>query len=81
MLMVVLDDYSRYPVVEVIHSTSANTVISTLDRVLSLFATPETLRSDNGTPFNSEQFKLYAKHMGIKHRRIIPWQTLVLNGL
>ena len=60
MLMVLIDDYSRYPIVEVIHSTSANTVITALDRVLSMFSTPTEIRTDNGPPFNSLQFKQYA---------------------
>src|SRR5664279_966221 len=72
MLMVVIDDYTRYPVVEVINSTSANTVIATLDRILSLFSIPTEIRTDNGPPFNSEQFKQYATLMGFHHRRVTP---------
>ena len=29
--------------------------------------------SDNGTPYNSEQFKQYAKYMGFKHTKKIPY--------
>jgi hypothetical protein len=32
MLFVVIDEYSRYPEVEIVRSTSANTVILKLDR-------------------------------------------------
>jgi len=73
MLMVVMDDMSRYPVVEVINSTSANTVIAALDRVMSLFSIPEVIRTDNGPPFNSQQFKEYAETIGFKHRKITPY--------
>ena len=34
MLFVVIDEYSRYPEVEIVRSTSANTVIPKLDRIL-----------------------------------------------
>jgi len=72
MLMVLIDDHSRFPIVEVINSTSANTVITALDRILSMFMIPETIRTDNGPPFNSEQFKQYSNYMEFHHRRITP---------
>jgi len=28
--------------------------------------------TDNGAPFNSEEFRKYLKFMGIEHRRITP---------
>jgi hypothetical protein len=73
MLMVVMDDMSRYPVVEVISSTSANTVIASLEILFSLFSIPEVIRTDNGPPFNSQQFKEYAVLRGFKHRKITPY--------
>ena len=72
MLIVVIDDYSRYPVVEVVNSTSANSVITIFDRVLSLFPTPEIVRTDNGPPFNSTVFRQYSDYLGFKHRKITP---------
>ncbi len=68
MLLVVMDECSRYPVVEIVHSTSANSTIAALDRVLSMFSIPEVLKTDNGPPFNSEQFANYAAYMGFKIR-------------
>ena len=72
MLMVVIDDYSRYPAIEIINSTSSNTVISALDRVLSMFPIPEVVKTDNGPPFNSDVFKQYAAYLGFKHRKVTP---------
>lgn len=72
-LLVLTDDYSRYPVVEIINSTRAEIVIPILDKILSQFGVPETIRSDNGAPFSSEQFQQYAKYMGFNHRRITPY--------
>ena len=61
-LLVIIDDYSRFPVVELVRSTSANTGIPVLDKVLSTFGTPDILKSDNGAPFNSGQFHSYAEN-------------------
>src|SRR6218665_1589320 len=46
--------------------------IPAFDRVFSKFGTPVTVKSDNGSPFNSEQFKKFAQYSGFKHRRITP---------
>ncbi|VDI62350.1 Hypothetical predicted protein [Mytilus galloprovincialis] len=52
LLFVITDEYSRYPVVEVIKSDSASTVIPVLDKVISTFGIPKVIKTDNG-PFNS----------------------------
>lgn len=71
-LFVITDEYSRYPIVEIVRSVSANTVIPVLDKVLSEFGYPQTIKTDNGSPFNSYQFEQYAKHSGFRHRKITP---------
>ena len=40
-LLVVTDDYSRYPVVEFVNSTSSYHVIHVLDKIFSMFGVPE----------------------------------------
>ena len=50
-LPVIIDEYSIYPVVEIVRSTSANTVIPEFDKVMSTFGIPGVLKSDNGTAF------------------------------
>lgn len=47
-LMVLIDEFSRYPVVEIVRSVSASVVIPVLDKVLSVFGFPTVLKSDNG---------------------------------
>ena len=71
-LLVVIDDYSRYPEVQLLHSTSVKAVIPHLDRIFSTFGIPKVLRSDNGPPFNSAEFKQFAAHLGFEHRKITP---------
>lgn len=71
-LLVLTDDYSRYPIVEIVNSTSARTVIPVLDRVFAMFGVPQTVRTDNGPPFNSSDFAKFAMFLGFKHRKITP---------
>lgn len=71
-LLVVIDDYSRYPVVQPVRSTSAQSTIRKLDEIFALFGIPKIIKSDNGPPFQSEEFRKFCKTLGIKHRRITP---------
>ena len=54
--LVIIDDYSRYPVVEIVSTTSSAAVIPKLDSVFSIFGVPKVVKSDNGPPFNSDKF-------------------------
>lgn len=71
-LLMVTDDYSRYPVVEIVKSTSAAMVIPKLDKVFSEFGVPDVVKSDNGPPFNSKEFASFADDLGFKHRKVTP---------
>ena len=71
-LFVVIDAYSRFPEVEIVRSTSANSIIPKLNRIFSAHGIPHVIRSDNGPPFTSEEFKKYMSENGINHRRITP---------
>ncbi len=71
-ILVVQDEYSRYIVTEIVHSTAGMAVIPRLDRIFSEFGIPISLKTDNGPPFNSVEFSNYLKHMGTKHRKITP---------
>ena len=70
--MVVLDEYSRFPLVETISSTSAQIVTRNLEIMFSIFGLPDEVRSDNGPPFNSYDFREFAKYLGFQHRLITP---------
>ena len=71
-LMVIVDDYSRYPVVEVLSNLSAKSVIPKMDSVFALFGIPDVVKTDNGPPFNGREFKGFAEHLGFHHRKITP---------
>ena len=48
--MVVVDEFSRFPRVELLTSTSAKAVVPKLDAVFSRQGVPDILKSDNGPP-------------------------------
>ena len=70
--LVIIDEYSRFPVVEIVKSTSAKTVIPVLDKVFSTFGILEVLKTDNGPPFNSHEMRAFMAKYNIKHRKITP---------
>jgi hypothetical protein len=82
MLFVVIDKYLRYPEVEVVRSTSANTVIPKFDRILPTHGIPAEIKCDSGLLFQSHPFAQFAQYMGFHYRKITPqWPILSLNGL
>ena len=69
-LLLMVDDYSRFPIVEPVSSTSASAVIPKLDQLFSTFGAPRVVKSDNGPPFNGEEFTKFACVLGFKHRKV-----------
>ena len=66
-IVVVVDEFSRFPEVELLTSTSAKAVVPKLDAILSRQGVPDILKSDNGPPFNGHEFKNFADYVGFKH--------------
>ncbi|XP_033107933.1 uncharacterized protein LOC117109658 [Anneissia japonica] len=52
-LLVIVDEYSRFPEVEIIKFLSASSVIPIFDKVFSSRGIPDKLKTDNETPFQS----------------------------
>ena len=71
-LMVVIDEYSRFVEVEIVSSTSAAAAIPKLDKMFATHGIPDLLKTDNGPPFTSHAFKVFATELGFKHRKITP---------
>lgn len=72
-ILVVMDDYSRYPEAIVVPSTSAASIIPRLEEIWSRHGCPAILRSDNGPPYNSKEFSSFLREMGTRHRKITPY--------
>ena len=71
-LLVLVDEFSRYPVVHIVNSTSAETIIPLLDQTFAIFGYPEVIKSDNGPPFQGSEWHAYLEQCGIRKRRITP---------
>ena len=69
-VLILVDDYSRYPLVEILNSVTSRAVIQSLGNMLSMFGTPKKIRTDNGPCFISKEFKEFSKYIGFKHRKM-----------
>ena len=69
-LLVVIDEYSRYPVVEPTQSTGGDTVIPILDKIFSTHGFPDSAKTDGGPPFNSHAFQSYMRWAGCQHKKV-----------
>ncbi len=67
-----IDQYSKYPVVEVCKNTSWDKMEPQLDRVTGLLGNMEVLITDGGPPYSSHDFQKYLEKKGIKHHLCAP---------
>ena len=82
-LLVIIDEYSRYPEVEFVTSTSARAVVPHIDRVFATHGFPERVKTDGGPPFNgtdAHDFAMYMKWAGVVHIVVSP-EDPEANGL
>ena len=83
-LLVVIDELSRYPEVEIVKGTSSDANIKAFDNIFARHGFCDTLKTDNGPPFNgtdSHELKQYFKWAGIKHKPILSAEDPEANGL
>lgn len=71
-LFVLIDQRSRFPIVDLTKSTNATSAISSLSRTFSMYGNPKSVISDNGPPFTSKQFADFLQSRGVTHRRVTP---------
>ena len=72
-LLVVIDRYSRFPEVEIVRSTKASTVIPKLDKIFAVHGIPSVIKSDNGPPFNGDEYKKYLEVLEVKPEFATPY--------
>ena len=72
-LLVVTDYYSRFPLVEIITSTTSQTIISHLRKWFHLLGFPYEIRSDNAQNMVSAEMESFFKQNGIKHSYSMPF--------
>ena len=71
-LHIMIDQYSKYPEVDVVTSTSFKKLRPILDRVFATHGIPETVTSDNGPPYTSHDIKMYAAEKGFSLTPVSP---------
>ena len=80
-ILAVVDMLSKYPEVAITKDTSAEENITALDEILSRHGFCDTLRTDNGPPWNSHLMKEYLNWAGIKHEPTHSAEDPEANGL
>ena len=65
--VVVVDLFSRFPVVRQLHGESMKLVLNALKSVFSNFGIPENIISDNGPCYKSQEFNDFCARFEINH--------------
>lgn len=71
--LVLIDAYSKYPIVHATSSTSSKATIQLLEEDFAHFGFPHTIVSDNATSFTSEEFQEWCTEHGITHLSGAPY--------
>ena len=71
-VLVVQDLASRYPVTKIVKSKNAKSVIPVLRDAYDLFSNPLRQKSDNGSPFNSNEIEKFARNRNIEQVKTPP---------
>jgi transposase InsO family protein len=79
-ILVLIDAHSKWIEAICTPSTSSSAVIDELRTLFAKFGLPETIVTDNGTGFTSQEFKTYLKNNGVKHVTSSPYHP-ASNGL
>ena len=69
---IIIDQYSKYPEVDVLTSTSFNKLRPILDRDFATHRIPETMTADSGPPYPSHEMKSYASEKGFQLTPVSP---------
>ena len=68
--VVIVDEYSRCPVVETRRCLAAEKIIAIIYLKIAMFEYPFVMKTDNGTPFQSKLWSDFCIHDNVKHRMI-----------
>ncbi len=80
MFLVVVDAHSKWIEVHPMSSTTTTSTIERLQTVFAQFGIPESLVSDNGPQFSSEEFRDFCRSNGVHHMLVAPYHPSS-NGL
>ena len=83
-LLVIVDEFSRYPEVEVVKGTSAEANLPALDSIFARHGFCKRLKTDGGPPFNGNEnhsLQQYFQWAGIQHKTTKSAEDPEANGL
>ena len=69
-VLAIIDYYSRFPIAEIIQSTSSATIINKLRQTFAMHGLVEEILTDNASSLVSSEFESFLREHGIKHSRI-----------
>lgn len=72
-ILVVQDMVTKFPAAQIMTNTNAEHVIAALESIFAMYGVPLVVRTDNGPPFNAEEFRNYLKQNGIQLESNIPY--------
>ncbi|XP_008182275.1 uncharacterized protein K02A2.6-like [Acyrthosiphon pisum] len=67
MFLIIIDSYSKWPEVFEVDNADTFNTLEKLKETFARFGLPDTIVSDNGTPFTSNEFSQFCETNGIKH--------------
>ena len=72
-VLAIIDYYSRFPIAEIIQSTSSAAIINKLRQTFAMHGLVEEILTDNASSLVSSEFESFLREHGIKHSRISPY--------
>ena len=72
MLLIIIDQHSRFPEVEILRFTAASAAIPKLNPIFARHRYPIRVRTDNGPPWNSTEIDTYMHRNGIQFKPCTP---------
>ena len=71
-LHVLIDQYSKFPVVQVVKSTSWDQLKPGLEEAFATHGIPEKITTDGGPPYSGYEFGKYCERMIVQHHITTP---------
>ena len=62
-----MDNYTKSSVVEMISSTAFSEVMLALEKIFTMLGLPEEIKTDNGPPFQGQEFRDFLASLRIQH--------------
>ena len=73
--IIIVDDYSNFFELRALSDTRASSVITSLKSQFARHSIPNTVRSDNGPPFSSSDFKTFSQEWDFEHITSSPYHA------